>query len=84
MQLKWEVLFCLPNSGIRPENWYKKLYELAISVLLLENILVTDKGWNEMTERNISSAWAPHATQVSTAQTEDELVPVPNPYALLF
>lgn len=55
---KWStsegVPFCLLNLGTEPENWYTFYHEeedkLAISVLIFQNVLITDKSWTELTE----------------------------------
>lgn len=79
------VLFYLLNLGMGPENWctfYHEDDELAISVLIFQNVLITDKSWTIMTERiTLSETLMP--CRQALLRSYDELLPASNPYLLL-
>lgn len=81
------VLFCFLNLGMGPENWctfYHEDNELAIFVLVFQNVLITDQKLN-------NNDWKDHPTLSETLmscrqaflRSYDELLPASNLYVLL-
>lgn len=64
------ALFCLLNLGMGPENWctfYHEDDELAIFVLVFQNVLITDQKLNNNDWKD-DPLWDPDAMQASIAQ----------------